>query len=91
MNRSQRSWPTMHPSIQGEVAKGRIADLHRQAERDRTARATKPVRKTHDRHFVPGQLATLLARRVLAMLAAHSPRAGSPPKPGAAPIEGGTP
>jgi hypothetical protein len=85
MDRSQRSWPTMHPSIQGEVAKGRIADLHRQAERDRTARATRPARKTHARHFAPGQLATVLARRVLAVLAAHSRRASSPPNRGTAP------
>jgi hypothetical protein len=77
MSRIQRTWPTMHPSIQGEVAKGRISDLHRQADRDRMARATtRPARKTHDRHFVPGQLATILARRVLAVLAARSPRAG---------------
>ena len=79
MSRIQRSWPTMHPSIHGEVAKTRVADMHRQAERDHMARATRSARKAHDRHFVPGQLATVLARRVLAVLAAHSPRAGSPP------------
>jgi hypothetical protein len=70
MHRNQRNWPTMHPSIQREVAEVQIADLHRQAEHDRTARAIRLARKTDARHFVSGQLATVLARRVLAVLAA---------------------
>jgi hypothetical protein len=81
----------MHPTIHGEVARARIADLHRQAERDRMARATRLARKTHERHFVPGHLATVLARRALAVLAAHSPRVGSSRHRRTAPIEGGTP
>jgi hypothetical protein len=81
----------MHPIIHGDVAKARISELHQQAERDRMARAARAARKAHGRHFVPRRLATVAARRVLAMLAAHSPRAGSAPNQRAARIEGGTP
>jgi hypothetical protein len=88
----------MHPIIHGELARARIADLHRQAERDRMARAAGFARKTHDRHVTPGHLTTVLARcttvvarRVLAVLASHSPRAASSHDRRTAPIEGGTP
>jgi hypothetical protein len=64
----------MHPIIGNEVAKARIADWHRQAERDRLARAARLTRKTPERRSVPSDLATVLARRVRAMLAAPSPR-----------------
>ncbi len=64
----------MHPIIVNEVAKARIADWHRQAERDRMARAARLARRKHDRHFAPGHLATVLARRVLAVLSARSLR-----------------
>jgi hypothetical protein len=80
----------MHPTIRGQVAKARIADWHRQADRDRMARATRLARTTHDRHVMPGHLTTVLARRVLAVLATHSPRAASSHNRRTAPIEGGT-
>jgi hypothetical protein len=80
----------MHPIIHGEVAQARIADLHRQAERDRIAQAARLARKAHDRHFMPSHLTTVLARRVLAVLAAHSPRAGSSPDRRTVRIKGGT-
>jgi hypothetical protein len=67
----------MHPIIANEVAKARIADWHRQAERDRMARAARLARREHDRRFAPGQLATVFARRVLAVLGARSLRPAS--------------
>lgn len=74
----------MHPIILNEVAKARIADWHRQAERDRIARTARLTRKAHRRHVVPGDLAAGFARRVLAVLAARRLR---PPvsAPGQAP------
>lgn len=72
----------MHPTIISEVAKHRIADWHRQADRDRTARAARAVRRTHA-HRRPGHLATVLARRVRAALGTPSPR--PPAQPGHAP------
>lgn len=80
----------MHPIIHGELAKARIAELHRQAERDRMARAARPARKTHDRHFAPGQLVAVLTRRVLAVLADHRPQRRSSPERRTAKIEGRT-
>ena len=64
----------MHPIIGNDVAKPQIADWHRQAERDRLAEAARPARKAPVRRFEPGHLATVLARRVRAVLAAPSPR-----------------
>jgi hypothetical protein len=63
----------MHPIILYEIKKARIADWHQQAERDRMAQAARLARRERDRGFAPGHLATVLARRVLAMLTAHSP------------------
>ena len=64
----------MHPTIHQQLAKARTADLLRQAERDRMARTARLARKEHHRHLMPGHLATVLARRVLAVLAARSLR-----------------
>jgi hypothetical protein len=73
----------MHPTIMSEVAKHRIADWHRQAGRDRTARAARAARKQHTSHLRPGHLATVLARRVRAALGAPSLR--PPTQPGQTP------
>jgi hypothetical protein len=65
----------MHPAIQHDLAQARIADLHRQAQRDalscaasgaRHARADKPS------HPVRG-FPAVMARRVLTLLGASSP------------------
>jgi hypothetical protein len=64
----------MHPTTMNEVAKARIADWHRQAERDGMARAVRLARKEHARHLVPGHRATAFARRVLTALGARSLR-----------------
>jgi len=69
----------MYPTVHYDLAKVRGADLHRQAERDRAARAARLVRKAHRRHFVAGDLAADFPRRVLAVLAARSLRPPAPP------------
>jgi hypothetical protein len=73
----------MDPITLDKVAKARIADWHRQAGRDRIARAARHDRKPR-RRLVPSDLATGLARRVRAVLAARSPRPPVP-APGQAP------
>ena len=61
----------MHPTIHQQLAKARTADLLRQAERDRLAYAASRARRAQPRQRtrrVPG-IVTVLARRVLALLA----------------------
>jgi len=67
----------MHPLIAHEVAKARIADWHRQAERDRLARAARLTGRKPHRHFAPGHLTAVLARRLRAVLASRSLRPAS--------------
>ncbi len=63
----------MHPTIQYQLVSARIADLHRWAERGRTAQAARSARH---RQQAPRQCAagrrpsTLITRRVIAVLAA---------------------
>jgi hypothetical protein len=64
----------MHPMTHDGAARARIADWHRQAERDRVARTARHVRKAHRRRAVPDEPATGFARRVLAVLGARSLR-----------------
>jgi hypothetical protein len=73
----------MHPITDDGAARARIADLHRQAERHRVARAGRLARKDR-RQFVPGEAAEGFARRVLVVLGARSQRAPLP-APGQAP------
>lgn len=66
----------MHPTIQREIMKGRTADFHRQAERDRATRAAEKARQApgeRGRHLVTGHTAWVLARRVLRVLGIRSP------------------
>ena len=74
----------MYPITYHGVAKARIADWHRQAERDRVARAARLARKAHRWHAAPAAPAAGFARRVLAVLGAGGVR---PPlsAPGQAP------
>jgi hypothetical protein len=60
----------MHPTVQSDVAKHRIADWHRQADHARTARAARTKRA----YRRPAHLAVVLARRVRAALGFPSPR-----------------
>ncbi len=65
----------MHPTIQHDIMQARVADLHRQAERDRLAQAVSRGRRTlreRGRRSVPGATATVLARRLLAALGSRS-------------------
>lgn len=59
----------MHPTVRKELMNARVADLHRRAERGRTARAAGSARKPHG-HAAPGYLAAILVRRALASLLA---------------------
>lgn len=62
----------MYTTFQHDLTKARVADLHRQAERDRIARTARLARKAHGSHVVPSDLSAGFARRVLAALAARS-------------------
>jgi 3,4-dihydroxy-2-butanone 4-phosphate synthase len=70
---------TMHPTIMNDIAKHRIADWHRQADRARTARAVRAADTKHAPRR-PGHLAVVLARRVRAALGLPSLR--PPAQPG---------
>jgi hypothetical protein len=61
----------MHPTIMSDVAKDRIADWHRQADRARTARTARAARvaRTKHAHRRPTHLAAVLARRVRPLVA----------------------
>ena len=67
----------MHPIIQRDLMRVRVADLHREAERDRLAQAASGPRRApdeHSRHSALSRPATRLVRRMLAVLGAHSLR-----------------
>jgi hypothetical protein len=51
----------MHTTISYELARTRIADLHRQAQYERLARAAAPVPSNAPR---PGRIRTLVSLRV---------------------------
>jgi hypothetical protein len=65
----------MHPTMQYELMNARIADLHRQAQRDRTAKAAIRSRRApahHRARFVFGRAVTVVAR-VLTLAGGRSP------------------
>jgi hypothetical protein len=69
----------MHPIIRDNMMQARVADLHRQAERDRAAQAASRAGRTgrqERRRAGLHHTATVLARRMLTRLAARSPRPG---------------
>jgi hypothetical protein len=65
---------TMHPTLSCELAKARIADLHRQAQRDTLARAARRTR--HRRPYQPTlpalRIRTAVTRRLLSLLGART-------------------
>ena len=74
----------MHPIMGYQAKKAQIADLHRQAERDRTARAALAARKDSNTLQAPGHRAAALARRVLTVLGGRRLRPSpAPPRPSA--------
>jgi hypothetical protein len=64
----------MHPEFHRQLAQARIADLHRQAERDALVRATRRARRA--RRYEPEHPARafrpVAIRRVLAILGSWS-------------------
>jgi precorrin isomerase len=65
----------MHPTMQYELMNARVADLHRQAQRDRTAQAAIRSRRAQAHHrarFVLGRAVTAVAR-VLTLAGGRSP------------------
>jgi hypothetical protein len=66
----------MHPPFHHELATARVADLHQQAARERTAKAASHTRRPHKHHRtrpVPGPTVTSLARRALTLAGGRSP------------------
>jgi hypothetical protein len=66
----------MHPIIEHDVMHARVADLHRQAERDRIARAASQTQRTRQEKRRPNLVLSrtaVLARRALAILSALIP------------------
>jgi hypothetical protein len=59
----------MHPALSRQLTQARIADLHRQAQRDAMARAaSQALRMRAPKHTLPPRrLPTSLVRRVLSM------------------------
>jgi hypothetical protein len=67
----------MNPTIHHELMKARIADLHRQAARDRMARAATRARRARTPNGslpAPARTVTVLARVMVAALGARSPQ-----------------
>ncbi len=65
----------MHPAILHDLAQARIADLHRQAQRDALVRAARRGRRPRLHHRIRPirGLGAVVARRVLNLLGASSP------------------
>ena len=62
----------MHPTLSCELAKARIADMHRQAQRDALARAARRAR--HRRPYQPAlRIHAAVTRRLLSVLGARAP------------------
>jgi hypothetical protein len=64
----------MHPTIHHEIAKARIADWHRQAQRDALALAARQARRAREDQSRSSALARQVAaaRRVIALLRPRS-------------------
>jgi hypothetical protein len=71
----------MRPLIGQELMKGRLTDLHREADRERMARAASRTRHTRQekrrRRLMPDR-PSVLARRVLTTLSALIPSSTMP-------------
>jgi hypothetical protein len=70
----------MNPTIMSDVAKHRIADWHRQADHDRSARAARATRTKHASHRLSITLAGLAAA-VLALPACQGAAPAASHKP----------
>lgn len=66
----------MHPTLLHELTSARIAEFHRQAERDALVQAARRARRAgreHRRTFLPPNQITDFTRRVLTMLGCGAP------------------
>jgi hypothetical protein len=65
----------MHPTLSCELAKARIADMHRQAQRDALARAARRARRRRpDQPALPAlKIRAAVTRRLLTALGARTP------------------
>jgi hypothetical protein len=66
----------MHPALPCELTQAHIADLHRQADRDRTAYHARRARGADHRHTAAARRPTVLPR-VRALLTGRIPRSAS--------------
>jgi hypothetical protein len=64
----------MHPIIHRDIMQARVADLHRQAQRDAQARTVSQARRAGTQRRHPGhRIPAVMARRVLTVLGGGSP------------------
>ena len=63
----------MNPALPCELTQAHIADLHRQAERDRTAYRARRARRANHRYAAAAHRSPVLPR-VRALLAGRTPR-----------------
>jgi hypothetical protein len=75
----------MHPALSSELGKARMADMHRQAQRDALVRAARRARRRRqDQPTLPTlKIRAALTRRLLTVLRTRTP-AGRPAPPGPA-------
>jgi hypothetical protein len=66
----------MHPALPCELTQAHIADLHRQADRDRTASRARRARRADHRHAATAHRSPVLPR-VRALLTGRAPRSAS--------------
>jgi hypothetical protein len=66
----------MHRALPCELTQAHITNLHRQAERDRTAHRARRARRADHRHAATGRRPPVLPR-VRALLTGRTPRSAS--------------
>jgi hypothetical protein len=66
----------MNPALPGELTQAHIADLHRQAERDRTTHRARRARRASRRCAAAAHRSPVLPR-VRALLGGRAPRSAS--------------
>ena len=66
----------MHPALPRELTQARIAGLHRQADRDRTACHARRARRTSNRYAAAARRSPVLPR-VRALLTGRAPRSAA--------------
>jgi hypothetical protein len=67
----------MHAALPCELTQAHVADLHRRAERDRTAYHARRARRADHRHAATAHFPPVLPRVVSALLAGRTSRSAS--------------